>query len=286
MEVKLSHRQHFSLPKSLLPNFKETSFPPPHTFSLRSWAATERHRFQGLIKKWRLQNNSKDYICAHLVKELNQTPFIRLFFKCRGETLSSISKKYGVSVYSIAAANKDIVDIHLVFKGQLLNIPASSLKETLLAKKSRLWHSIRAFRTPSHKIIYSMVTSHGLSNAKATGYFLVLVPLIAFCIRCIISTFRIRVARDMRHQAVDKSKGHHPGAKSMRWKSALSDTEESDAFDSESGLDSNSPSEDEAYISYDEASHAYSRLQHDYEKFLSECGMSKWGYWRGGSPGT
>lgn len=43
----------------------------------------------------------------------------------------------------------------------------------------------------------------------------------------------------MRHQAVDKSKGHHPGAKSMRWKSALSDTEESDAFDSESGLDSN-----------------------------------------------
>ncbi|XP_017981653.1 PREDICTED: uncharacterized protein LOC18592837 isoform X2 [Theobroma cacao] len=276
MEVKLSHRQHFSLPKSLLPNFKETSFPPPHTFSLRSWAATERHRFQGLIKKWRLQNNSKDYICAHLVKD----------FKCRGETLSSISKKYGVSVYSIAAANKDIVDIHLVFKGQLLNIPASSLKETLLAKKSRLWHSIRAFRTPSHKIIYSMVTSHGLSNAKATGYFLVLVPLIAFCIRCIISTFRIRVARDMRHQAVDKSKGHHPGAKSMRWKSALSDTEESDAFDSESGLDSNSPSEDEAYISYDEASHAYSRLQHDYEKFLSECGMSKWGYWRGGSPGT
>ncbi|XP_021288271.1 uncharacterized protein LOC110419512 isoform X2 [Herrania umbratica] len=263
---------NISHPKSLLPNFKGKSFPPPHTFSLKSWAATERHRFQGLIKKWRLQNNSKDYICAHVVKE--------------GETLSSISKMYGVSVYSIAAANKDIVDVHVVFKGQLLNIPASSLKETLLAKKSRLWHSIRAFRTPSHKKIYSMITSHGLSNAKATGYFLVLVPLIAFCIRCVISTFRIRVATDMRHQAVGKSKGHHPGAKSMRWKSALSDTGGTDALDSESGLDSNSPSDDEACISYDQASHAYSRLQHDYEKFLSECGMSKWGYWRGGSPGT
>ena len=42
---------------------------------------------------------------------------------------------YGVSVYSIAAANKDIVDIDLVFKGQLLNIPASSLKETQLVSK-------------------------------------------------------------------------------------------------------------------------------------------------------
>ena len=34
-----------------------------------------------------------------------------------------------------------------------------------------------------------------------------------------------------------------------------------------------SPSEDEAYISYEEASQAYVRLQHDYQKFLSECGI-------------
>ncbi|XP_022720176.1 uncharacterized protein LOC111278002 [Durio zibethinus] len=90
----------------------------------------------------------------------------------------------------------------------------------------------------------------------------------------------------MRHQAVEKSKGHHTGAKSMRWKSALKDTVEGDASDSESELDSNSPSEDEAYISYDEASQDYGRLQHDYQKFLSECGISKWGYWRGGFPGA
>lgn len=37
-------------------------------------------------------------------------------------------------------------------------------------------------------------------------------------------------------------------------------------------------------VSFEESSHAYRKLEDDYEKFLSECGMSKWGYWRGGSP--
>ncbi|XVF63371.1 hypothetical protein PTKIN_Ptkin09bG0082400 [Pterospermum kingtungense] len=189
---------------------------------------------------------------------------------------------YGVSVYSIAAANKDVVDIDIVFKGQLLNIPASNLLQTQLDRaKSKLWHSIRVLRTPSGQKFFSMLTSHGSSHqAKATGYCLVMVPLIVFCIGCIISTLRIRV----RHQTVDKS--HHSGAKNMRWKSALSDTVEGDVFDSDSGLGSNSPSEDEAYISNEEASQAYGRLQHDYQKFLSECGISKCGYWRGGSSGA
>ncbi|XVE55056.1 hypothetical protein DITRI_Ditri03aG0130700 [Diplodiscus trichospermus] len=271
MEVKVSHGKHYSLPKSLLSNHTKTCF-PPRALCLKSWAAIERHRCRNLVKKWRLRNNTKDYYCTHVVKE--------------GQTLSSISKIYGVSVNSIAAANKDIVDIDLVFKGQLLKIPANSLEETL-ATKSRLLHYIRALKSSSQQKLVTTLTSHQLPNqAKATGYFLVLVPIIAFCIRCVISTFRIRVARDVRHKAENKSEGHHPGAKSMRWKSALSDTVEGDAFESELGLDSNSSSEDESYISNKEASLAYDRLQHDYQEFLSECGISKWGYWRGGSPGA
>lgn len=43
-----------------------------------------------------------------------------------------------------------------------------------------------------------------------------------------------------------------------------------------------SPSEDEQ-ISVEDLSHAYKKLDQDYEKFLSECGLSKWGYWRGGT---
>ncbi|KAK8651614.1 hypothetical protein V6N13_141211 [Hibiscus sabdariffa] len=272
MDVKLSHKKHVSLSKSPLSNRTKTSF-PPHTLRFKPWAAAEFLRFQGLVKKWRLQNEAKDNSCAHLVKE--------------GETLSSISKVYGVSVHSIVAANKNIVDIDLVFEGQLLNIPAPSLLDTQLdrAKKSRLWRSIRALKAPSGQTFFTMLTSHRLSNqAKSTGYFLVVVPLIAFCIGCVISTFRTRVARGIRQLAGDKSQALHHGAKGMRWKSALSDTVEGDVFDSELGLDSNSPSEDEAYIQYEEAPEDYGRLQHDYQKFLSECGISECGYWRDGSP--
>ncbi|MBA0874536.1 hypothetical protein Goshw_018127 [Gossypium schwendimanii] len=389
MEVKLTHKKHISPSKSLLSNLTKTTF-PPHTLRLKPWAAAEIQHFQGLVKKWRLQNKTKDYSCAHVVKE--------------GETLSSISKMYGVSVHSIAAANKNIVDINLVFQGQLLNIPSSSLLDTQLdrAKKSRLWQSIRALKAPSGQKFFTMITSHCLSNAKSTGYFLVLVPLIAFCIGCIISTLHTRVSRSIKHQAADKSQAHYPGAKGRRWKSALSDSVEGDVFDSELGLVSNvstrfnmaklhttsvsggrhdcdmlrlclwdlmmppdpenaqrrlhrtlrfmhdalqawlltyavayrlmvsltfalirfthhatlndeaiddictlidysylfgqrrldtsmicmSTSEDEANIQNEEASEDYGGLEHDYQKFLSECGISKWGYWRGGSPGA
>ncbi|KAG4166247.1 hypothetical protein ERO13_A13G118401v2 [Gossypium hirsutum] len=274
MEVKLTHKKHISPSKSRLSNLTKTTF-PPHTLRLKPWAAAEIQHFQGLVKKWRLQNKTKDYSCARVVKE--------------GETLSSISKVYELSVHSIAAANKNIVDINLVFQGQLLNIPSSSLLDTQLdrAKKSRLWQSIRALKAPSGQKFFTMITSHCLSNqAKSTGYFLVLVPLIAFCIGCIISTLHTRVSRSIKHQAADKSQAHHPGAKGRRWKSALSDLVEGDVFDSELGLDSNSTSEDEANIQNEEASEDYGRLEHDYQKFLSECGISKWGYWRGGSPGA
>ncbi|TYJ01224.1 hypothetical protein E1A91_A13G138600v1 [Gossypium mustelinum] len=151
MEVKLTHKKHISPSKSRLSNLTKTTF-PPHTLRLKPWAAAEIQHFQGLVKKWRLQNKTKDYSCARVVKE--------------GETLSSISKVYEVSVHSIAAANKNIVDINLVFQGQLLNIPSSSLLDTQLdrAKKSRLWQSIRALKAPSGQKFFTMITSHCLSN--------------------------------------------------------------------------------------------------------------------------
>ncbi|KAE8693495.1 Zinc finger and BTB domain-containing protein 11 isoform 1 [Hibiscus syriacus] len=272
MEVKLSHKRHFLLSKSPLSDHTKASF-PPRTLQFKPWAAAEIQRFQGLVKKWRLQNETKDYSCAHAVKG--------------GENLSSISKMYGVSVHSIAAANKNIMHIDLVFQGQLLNIPAPSLLDTELdrVKKNRLLHSIRALKAPSGKTLFTVLTSHRLSKAKSTGYFLVAVPLIAFCIGCVISTFLTRVSRGIRQQAVDKSLTLHHGAKGMRWKSALSDTVEGNVFDSKSGLDSIGPSEDEAYIQYEEAPDDYGRLEHDYQKFLSECGITDFGYWRDASPG-
>lgn len=44
------------------------------------------------------------------------------------------------------------------------------------------------------------------------------------------------------------------------------------------------PAEDKTQTSFEDMSHAYGKLENDDEKFLAECGMSQWGYWRGGSP--
>ncbi|KAH9781456.1 hypothetical protein KPL71_008483 [Citrus sinensis] len=275
-------------------------------FVLFSSFSSKRH-LRGFAKKWRIHlqeeangQNSYKHLLVHVVKE--------------GETLTSISKQYGVSVYSIAAVNKNIVDVDLVFEGQRLNIP-SSVREELQAiwrnrlpsfdLKETLQHSLNVFDGPLDKKYFIMEITHGLPQAKTTGYFLVVVPLIAFCIRCMIGAFHTRIAGGSGHQVANGSKGRHPGSKTVRWKSALRDIIEEDLdsgsrprtniqketwlliqYDVTGNLEvSQDPVEEQdqaqPLVSFEESSHAYRKLEDDYEKFLSECGMSKWGYWRG-----
>lgn len=117
-------------------------------------------------------------------------------------------------------------------------------------------------------------------HAKTIGYVLLLVPLVAFCIRCLIAALRSRVA------GMIKSKENHieGGSKRMRWKSALQELRGED----EEGIDlkpeSNLFTEYEDQIDSGVRSQAYTKLEKDYQKFLSECGMSEWGQWRGGYP--
>lgn len=102
-----------------------------------------------------------------------------------------------------------------------------------------------------------------------------------------IGAFHTRIAGGSGHRVANGSKGRHPGSKTVRWKSALRDIIEED-LDSGSSPRTNDPVEEQdqaqPLVSFEESSHAYRKLEDDYEKFLSECGMSKWGYWRGGSP--
>ena len=42
--------------------------------------------------------------------------------------------------------------------------------------------------------------------------------------------------------------------------------------------------DDEEQLHLEDSSRDFNELEGDYEKFLSECGMSSYGYWRGGSP--
>lgn len=275
MEPKLCHRQGvLSLPN-------QTAAFPSHSFS------SKRHP-RGFAKKWRIhlqegangQNSYKHLV--HVVKE--------------GETLTSISKQYGVSVYSIAAVNKNIVDVDLVFEGQKLKIPSSVGEQLQAIWRNRLSSlDLKEIQQRSLNIFYGLLDkrhftsqiTHGLPQAKTTGYFLVVVFLIAFCIRCVIGAIHTRIAGASGRQVANGSKGHHHGSKTVRWKSALHDIIEED-LDSGSRPQTNDPGEDQdqaqAQVSFEESSHAYRKLEGDYEKFLSECGMSKWGYWRGGSP--
>ncbi|KAL0351286.1 UNVERIFIED_CONTAM: hypothetical protein Scaly_1517300 [Sesamum calycinum] len=174
------------------------------------------------------------------------------FGSSRGENLSSISKLYGVPIHDIAAVNKDIVYVDLVSQGQHLNIPSASAGDA--------------------------------QGAKTTGSFLVLVPLIAFCIRCIIGACQNRVARNLRHQALNKSGVHRHPCNSMRWKTILSELREPNALDAEPEMDSDPFSEEQEQVHFEEIFHSYAKLEDDYQKFLAECGTSNWGYWRGGSP--
>lgn len=67
-----------------------------------------------------------------LIPVLNGVNSLNLIiFGGRGETLTSILKQYGASVYSLTAANKSIVDVDNVFEGQHLKIP-SARKEVQL----------------------------------------------------------------------------------------------------------------------------------------------------------
>lgn len=89
---------------------------------------------------------------------------------------------------------------------------------------------------PGHYIslCFTLTTVTSLSfyllyyQAKYTGYFLVVVPLIAFCIRCMIGAFHAKVAQSEEIQ-------HEP--KRTRWKYALSDITEADIPDAESTSD-------------------------------------------------
>ncbi|KAG2714119.1 hypothetical protein I3760_03G011100 [Carya illinoinensis] len=236
MEVKLSER------RGLLPFIKLL---PRSTFPSQSSSVLSLHNnFRGFTQKWRfriqdiskVEQPTKHYL-VHVIKE--------------GETLTSISKQYGVSIHAIAAANKTIQDVDVLFGGQHLNIP-SATRDTPVA--------------------------------KTTGYFLVLVPLVAFCVRLVLDAFHTRVAGELKDEVASESEYQHHRCRSMRWKSALSDIEEIDSVDAELSPHSNNYSEAQSQVSFEEMSHVYNKLEQDYQKFLSECGMRESGHWRGGSP--
>ncbi|KAF9608558.1 hypothetical protein IFM89_009924 [Coptis chinensis] len=206
-----------------------------------------------------------------------------------------------MSVHSIAAVNEKLFDINLVLEGQRLNIPSSGVSNTnkdsmwrirlyCIKARDRYQHSLTTFvgagtgAGHGNHNVFTVLYPRNLPPVRTTGYILVVVPLIAFCIGCIINVFHQRVGEYLKRPVVNKSNVHHPRSRNIHWKTALSDIREAEVLDDESGQDSQTPHEDPSPVSFEDMSHAYTKIEPAYQKFLSECGMSESGYWRGGSP--
>ncbi|XP_060175623.1 uncharacterized protein LOC132606234 isoform X3 [Lycium barbarum] len=227
MELKLCQS---SLP---LP-FKPSSFKPNSIYKhLTLLPKRCKYQIQELFSKGQHLNISKQFL-IHVVKD-------------RDEPLTSISKLYGVPIYEIAAANKEIIDVGLVFEGQHVNIPSyvtprsqTNQREKIRFPKIDVSETNRRFKLRgedvNHKMLYVLSCRH---LPYASG--------------------------------------------SMRWKSALRDLSDPDASYSDSRPEIDNVTDDREHLQPEELSRAYAKLDNDYQKFLSECGMSKWGYWRGGS---
>ncbi|XP_073280954.1 uncharacterized protein [Primulina huaijiensis] len=261
-------------------NLLTQSCPPPKIF-----------KFSALFAK-----NSSQRCKLHLqrisLKSPDKKSLVHVFVK-QDETLSSISKLYGVPILEIATSGKDIEDSDLIFEGKHLDAPSPIIAyaqvrhfgggEWLKNKLSKTSRDL-GFRGREWNQIIMKPSHHPLISAKTTSSFLVLVPLVAFCIGCIMVAIRIRNAKDLRNQEPQMSGVHQRMSKSTRWRTALSDLTNPDGMDTECEPDSAHVSEDEDQPHIYEHSGDCAKVEDDYQKFLSECGMSEWGYWRGGSP--
>lgn len=110
--------------------------PSSHTprFSLNSWASYQlsfRKHFRGLAGTW-------SFHVSKILKSQEFTEECSVHVVREGETLSSISKQYGIPIHPIVTLNKSIVDHELVYEGQVLKIPLSKRYAEKTEKKKLL----------------------------------------------------------------------------------------------------------------------------------------------------
>ncbi|XP_011656104.1 uncharacterized protein LOC101208955 isoform X3 [Cucumis sativus] len=273
MEVKVWQRNRAHR-FSLLPH----STPPSLILSLSNWANTKKsfnNQLRGIALRWRFQ------LLADISKHQLSTKhhFVHILEGYgRNESLTSTSNQNGDPPHSIVMANKKIMDTDLEQKRQNIKIQNPREIRNAFQLEEKLQSALNGLRI--YKKLFALASSH--QPPARTTSFIVLVPLVIFCARCIIGASYARAFGTLKLKAIDKQEGERRKFRSGHWRSALRDIRELDGLDCEAPIDSTSPSEDEQ-ISVEELSHAYKKLDQDYEKFLSECGLSKWGYWRGGT---
>ena len=67
----------------------------------------------------------------------------------KGDTLSSIAKKYGVTVDEILKVNPEITNPNLIYVGQIIKIPVPSATSTSAVKEEKVYHTVQRGETLS-----------------------------------------------------------------------------------------------------------------------------------------
>ncbi|XP_010437768.1 PREDICTED: uncharacterized protein LOC104721476 isoform X1 [Camelina sativa] len=221
-------------------------------------------RFRRVSERWRFRVQQMSE------KELRTKHELARSAK-RSESLRRILKQYGVSVENSEETQtiSRLDDTNFEEEHDAV-VPSSVIDDSKMNTTEELPDLRRQEKyseTVSTAENLSGQHRHKLGHLNSGVLFTSLLPVLGLCIVCIIGTIHSIIPRKT-------SKGHHPGSKGTRWRTALSDRNEplaSDEHDS-SPEDSVASANQEAT---DEMNEAYSRVELEYKRFLLECGVSE-----------
>ncbi|KFK32038.1 hypothetical protein AALP_AA6G192000 [Arabis alpina] len=200
-------------------------------------------------------------------------------FAKRSESLRYILKQYGVSVENPeenkASSRLGDIDCEETHTDVPSSVIDDSSKMNTTEELPDLRRKEKYRETVSTAENHSGKNHHNLPHLSTGALFTYLLPVLGFCIVCIIGALHRVISRNLENSGERKaSQDHHPSSESTRWRSALNDWNEqlgSDEHDL-SPEDKVGSANQEATEEVDEA---YSRVQLEYKRFLSECGVSE-----------
>ncbi|MCO5560694.1 hypothetical protein L7F22_014311 [Adiantum nelumboides] len=208
-----------------------------------------------------------------------------------GDTLTSVSHKFKVSVHSIAILN-DIADIDYVPAGKLLLIPQEHVKTgEVVSKADHPSSSVETHTCKGKSVVQTGSSPIGMpAFPSALGFqswhvrlalSLLLLLATSGLIWRYISGLRTRRQDELLHFQVQSeiAEAHHQ-PKVRRWQGILDDDRKVNEVDGDSLADGRAAVDGEE----ESLRQTYAQLESAYVKFLADSGLSKSGYWRGGVP--
>lgn len=215
-----------------------------------------------------------------------------------GQTLASIARQYDTSIEEIALMNR-IEDIDMIQAGQLLIVPVHSKVlrrvpsrtmglDEITRKDQNMMPDSSISIKPSTLPGFIISSPVSLQLVKATVPFLLLLPIVAFCIRALVYSVLSRMGEETYNQKSDKVNliAQH-GPKLTRWHGVLDGDSDTEVLHiSSPAYNITDCEENPSKDAYEEMHQSYAELEPAYLKFLAESGLSMSGYWRGGVPSS